>query len=197
MVTTMHSESEARITSPTTVTSQKITLTADSTYPCQLTKPDTSVYDIILNDRQSSIKQVGEKFAPIEDNVDMPHENFCTQDRMQTLTLFFHYGGARNEFSEFQIKQYSHSDSATVLKATSFKTNSDIKLGLSKANVISILGDCFKTISSNKTKEIIKYHIDDYEHSSFLQRYNYPSYYAEYEFQNDKLVRFRFGFEYP
>jgi len=50
---------------------EKHRLTIDSAYPCQLAKPDTSVFDIILNDRESSIKQVGEKFAPVEDNIDM------------------------------------------------------------------------------------------------------------------------------
>ncbi|HRZ43160.1 MAG TPA: hypothetical protein P5228_10710 [Bacteroidales bacterium] len=186
------------VTTPSqTIISQKITLTVDSTYPCQLSNPDTSVYDIILNDRQSSIRQVGDKFSPIEDDIDLPHEDFCTQDREQTLTLFFHYGGVRNEFSEFQVKKYSNSDSAIKLSATIFQTNNGITLGLSKSEVISILGDCFKKVSNSKTKEIIKYRIDDFEHSTFLQRFNYPSYYAEYEFRNDKLVRYRFGFEYP
>ena len=30
-----------------------------------------------------------------------------------------------------------------------------------------------------------------------LKAYGYPTYYAEYEFRSEKLVRFRFGFEYP
>ena len=175
----------------------KIVLIIDSTFPCQLANPDTSVFDIILDDRKSSIKQVGEKFNPIEDNVDMPHENFCSKDKKQTLTLFFHYGGAKNEFSEFQVKKYSTSDSATTLAANTFVTNSRIALGISKEKVVSIFGNCFKTIKNEKAIEIIRYHIDDYGNSCFLKRYNYPSYYAEYEFLNDKLIRFRFGFEYP
>lgn len=164
---------------------------------CQLSNPDTSVFDIILYDRESSIRQVGEKFAPIEEGMDMPYENFCTEDKKQTLTLFFHYGGFKNSFAEFQVKTYSPSDSAALLKTTSFVTNSGIKLGISKIKVVSILGNCFKTIQNDKSKEIIKYIINDFEHSSFLKRFNMPIYYAEYEFESDKLIRFRFGFEYP
>ena len=169
----------------------------DSNLPCQLANPDTSVFNIILDDRKSSIKQVGEKFNLIEDNVDMPHESFCSKDKKQTLTLFFHYGGTKNAFSEFQVKEYSPSDSITTLTTNSFVTNSGIEIGISKEKVVSLFGNCFKTIKNEKTNEIIKYQIDDSGNSSFLKRYNYPSYYAEYEFRNDKLIRFRFGFEYP
>lgn len=168
-----------------------------STVDCQLTNPDTSVFNIILNDRESSIKQVGEKFAPIERrNMDLPYENFCSQDGKQTLTLFFHYGGVKNEFSEFQVKYYSASDSATIVKTNNFVSSKGIKLGLSKKQVVFIFGNCFMTIKKDKYSETIKYHIDDFNNSKFLQRFKYPSYYAEYEFQADKLVRFRFGFEY-
>ena len=164
---------------------------------CLLTNPDTSVYNIILHDKESSMRQVGENFAAIDGNMDMPYENFCSQDKKQTLSLFFHYGGVRNSFSEFQVRQYSPSDSAVTLKTNSFVTNSGIKLGISKDKVVSILGSCFKTINNEKTKETIKYRINDFEHSIFLKRFNMPIYYAVYEFRSDKLVRFRFGFENP
>lgn len=33
--------------------------------------------------------------------------------------------------------------------------------------------------------------------NDFLNRYNMPIYYAEYNFENAYLKRFEFGFEYP
>lgn len=176
---------------------ETLKLTTDSTYPCQLANPDTSLFDIILLDPKSSIKQVGEKYVLIDDHKDMMRKHFCSQDQQQTLTLFFHYGGSPNEVTEFQVKQYSPSDSATTLKTNNFVTNSGIKLGLSRQQIISILGNCFKTIRKDKHFEIIKYRIDNFDNSDFLTRFNYPVYYADYEFQDNKLVRFRFGFEYP
>lgn len=169
--------------------------TIDSTYPCQLARPDTSVYGVILQDRKSSIKQLGEKFEPIEGNDNMANMTFCSQDKSQIFRVYFHYGGYRNVYSEFQVKENSINESATILQTDEFVTNSGIKLGLTKGEIISILGKCFKTIKTNGNTEIIKYHIDDLPHSKFLQRYNYPSYYAEYEFRSDKLIRYRFGFE--
>lgn len=172
-------------------------MTSDSIHKCQFNKPDTSVFNIILLDSQSAVRQVGESYVLIDDHKDMLRKHFCSQDKTQTLTLFFHYGGGKNEVAEFQVKQYELSDSATTLKTNSFLTNSGIKLGISRQQVTSILGNCFKTVSKNAITETIKYQIDDFNHSAFLSRYNYPSYYAEYEFKENKLVRFRFGFEYP
>lgn len=171
--------------------------TIDSTYPCQLANPDTSVYGVILRDKESALKQLGEKFETIEDNIDMPHMTYYSQDKSQTLTVFFHYGDYRNEFSEFQVKRISTNDTAEILPTNKFVTNSGIMLGLPKVEIISIFGECFKTINKNINTEIIKYRIDDFPNSEFLHRFNMPSYYSEYEFRDDKLVRFRFGFEYP
>lgn len=41
------------------------------------------------------------------------------------------------------------------------------------------------------------YLLDDYAHSTFLQRYNMPLYYATFDFDQGYLVGFQFGFEYP
>lgn len=171
-------------------------LTTDSTYPCQLITPDTSVFGVILYDRETSIAQLGSDFSPKDDGKDMPREHFCNEDRTQTLTAFFHYGGVRNEVSEFEVRAYQPTDTARVLRSRAFITNSDIRLGLLFADVTAMKGPCYKT-EANQDITIIKYHLDDFLNSSFLQRFNMPSYYAEYEFEEDLLVRFRFGFEYP
>ena len=182
---------------PDETKNKNIKLATDATFPCQLSNPDTSVFNIILNNSNSTIKQIGNQRALEREYGELPFEKYCTQDKKQTLTLFIHPGGSINEFSEFEVTYYSPTDSAQTLATNSFVTNSGIKLGLSKEKVIIILGNCFKTVRTDKTKEIIKYHVDDLTQSNFLQRYRYPSYYAEYEFQNDKLARLRFGFEYP
>lgn len=164
---------------------------------CQLTNPDTSVFGIILLDKKSSIKQVGIMTTPHESGNDLPHLNFCTQDKKQTLTVFFHPGSVANEFAEFQVKIYSATDSAKTLMTNSFMTGKEVKPGMSKENIIAIFGKCYKATATNNNLELIKYHIDDLSNSKFLERFNYSSYYAEYEFKAGKLVRFRFGFEYP
>jgi len=168
----------------------------DTTVPCQLTKPDTSVFGIHLLNGNSSIKVIGEKYELIEDNIDMPHIRFNSNNNKQVLTLYFHYGGAKNKFSEFQIANNIAKRKNKALKTSEFVTNNKIKLGLTQTQLIKILGECFKSEKSND-KEVFKYRIDDFKNSHFLRVYNYPVYYADYEFTKGRLTRFRFGFEYP
>jgi len=81
-------------------------------------------------------------------------------------------------------------------KVVSFKTGKNISLGLSREKVVSILGDGFQ----EKSKEnliILKYVIDNFNSSPFLKFYNMPIYYGEYQFKNNMLTKFSFGFEYP
>jgi len=164
---------------------------------CQLANADTSVFGIILLDKNSSLKKVGVMTTPLEHEKDLPHLNFCTQDKKQTLTLYFHPGGVANEFAEFQVKNYSANDSAKTLMTNSFATGKGIKIGMSKEKIVALFGNCYKATMTKNNLELIEYKIGDFNNSEFLKRFNYPSYYAEYEFKADKLVRFRFGFEYP
>ncbi|HLG34328.1 MAG TPA: hypothetical protein VI757_05555 [Bacteroidia bacterium] len=129
---------------------------------CQLSNPDTSVFDIILNDTISSLKQVGIMPTLIELKDGLPHLKYCTNDKKQTLTLYFHPGGYANEFAEFNVQAYSETDSARILKTKSFRTEKGIQLGITKEQVISILGKCYKITGAKNNTEVIKYHIDDF-----------------------------------
>ena len=77
-----------------------------------------------------------------------------------------------------------------------FITESNIKLGISRDQLFKIKGNNYTTEKTN-SKEIIKYRITEENTSGFLLRYNYPSYYAFYEFMDGTLKKMSFGFEYP
>lgn len=169
----------------------------DSTYPCQLSKPDTSIFDIILNEPNSSIKKIGKQNHLKETDNDFPCVRFSNQDKTESLTLFLFYGSGENEFSEFEVKKWYPLDSATETTSDQFISGYGIRLGMTKKDVISILGNCFKASTSVTGTEILEYHLDNFNESDFLQRFNMPSYHAKYEFSKGKLIHFRFGFEYP
>ena len=77
------------------------------------------------------------------------------------------------------------------------KTESGIKIGISKKELLAIKGDDF-TNKQVGNQEVLSYKIDDFSSSSFLKKYNMPVYFAEYWFTNDdRLVKYKFGFEYP
>jgi hypothetical protein len=64
-------------------------------------------------------------------------------------------------------------------------------------DVMHKFGKCTKSDESQGATELLQYEIRDADNDPDLKAYGYPVYYAEYEFEDDKLVRFRFGFEYP
>ncbi len=168
----------------------------DTTYPCQLINPDTSIYGICLSDQLSSKKMLGKRIDWIEGGGDMPRNYFISNDKKQLLTLYFHYGGGINEYMEFEVSNNMTRIDTTILPTTEFITEKNIKIGISKESVIAKLGECYK-IEKLLGHEIIRYNLDDFHNSEYLQRHNMPIYYAEYEFENNILIRFRFGFRYP
>ncbi len=79
----------------------------------------------------------------------------------------------------------------------SFKTESGIKIGMSKKELLEIKGDSFLKKQVNG-QEVLSYRIDDFSSSAFLKKYNMPAYFAEYWFTNDnRFFKYKFGFEYP
>ena len=159
-------------------------------------KPDTTIGEISLINSINVDKYLGENI--MNRFVDEPFYNcsvFST-DKKQSLTVYFHPGGVRKEFSEFKVDYVENiSRSTIVTNDKEFITESKIKLGITIGDLKAIKGEP-DSISKNNT---IRFHykIDDFEKSEFLKKYNYPSYYADYEFENGYLIEFRFGFEYP
>lgn len=101
-----------------------------------------------------------------------------------------------NEFSEFQVRYYnSVNQDLKITQKNIFESENKIKLGITVGDLRSIKGEPYKITTKQTT--CFYYKIDDYENSEFLNRYNYPSYYANYEFKNGYLIEFSFGFEYP
>jgi hypothetical protein len=176
---------------------QPVIATADSIIPCVFSKPDTSIYNMILDDMESTVKQVGEESGMIETNEELPYRLFVSNNKRQQLKLIYHYGRSKNEFAEVEVSANPATAQVTTLNTNTFITGRGIKLGMTEAEIIAVLGSCYKIISGDKASELIKYTIDDDEHSDFLHRFNYPLYYAEYEFEGNRLIRFKFGFEYP
>lgn len=160
---------------------------------------DISVNNIYIDDPESSVKVLGKQIDLIEPDNDFPQVNVYNKDKTQILTLIFHYGGIRNSFSEFRIKlakSNSNLPSKHLQNIENFVTGKKISLGMTKNELVNILGNKY----SETTKEagiLIEYEIDDYDKSDFLKKYNMPHYYGRYHFKDNKLIEILFGFTYP
>jgi hypothetical protein len=160
---------------------------------------DISINGIYLDDPQSTERILGPNIPPVENPLG-PHffYNIFNNKKSEMLSLIIHPGDIRHTISEFKVRKPLKVDKMTIhlTKIDYFISGKGIRLGLKKKQVTDILGSSFiETKSGNITT--LKYKLDDFSQSEFLQSYNMPIYYGEYKFEDDKLIEFAFGFQYP
>lgn len=155
--------------------------------------PDISVNNIKLSDTTAVVLGYSDlKYNVIEGKEELPYVIFTNENKTEVLKLYLFYGTKRNEFYQAEISPYDKKTISNPTKYKNFSTESGIKLGISKKNLIKIKGNNFV-----ETNHVLRYEISDYEKSHFLEKYNMPIYFAEYTFDQDKLSKIYFGFEYP
>jgi hypothetical protein len=166
--------------------------------------PDIDISGFELNNSESLKSLKLDTISPQRNSDPQVHfwKNFRITNESQNQILIFNFfpGGYVNEVAIFTlIDSKVKKDMDTPKYKTSIKefiTESGIKLGLSKEEVIKIKGQDFIKTEKGNEKEIT-YKIEDYENSPFLIKYNEVGYYEKFRFDNNKLVELEFGFEYP
>lgn len=163
---------------------------------CKFDKPDLSVAGIKLMDAVSATQVVGPDVDVKEVEDDLPNARFVTKDGAQELIVFSNYSAAGDEFSEFEVKM-AGSEAMTLpdLPVAAFTTGQGIELGMSAKELLKKLGSCTKARERAQGGEFIQFEIPNEQMGPDLRALGFPTYFAEYEFQNDKLIRFRFGLE--
>jgi len=158
---------------------------------------DISVNDIFLQDSRSTEKVLGGNIIVITEQ-DLPSASVrvSNKNRSEVLILTFHPGDIKNSCSEFTVTAADTQEAITLSGAAHFITGKGIKLGISKSDVMRILGEAY-ALEAHENGLTIKYRLEGIESSAFLKRYNMPIYYGRYKFINDSLIEFSFGFEYP
>ena len=153
--------------------------------------PDISVNNIKLSDTTAVVLGYSDlKYNVIEGKEELPYVIFTNENKTEVLKLYLFYGTKRNEFYQAEISPYDKKTIPNPTKYNNFSTESGIKLGISKKDLIKIKGNSFV-----ETNHVLRYEISDYEKSHFLEKYNMPIYFAEYTFDQDKLCKIHF--EYP
>lgn len=163
---------------------------------CDFTDPDTSVNGIIIGEAESTLKILGQQFELEGDSNNV----FCSSDKRQKLGLKVHAGDNRNEVSIVSISYLKdQKEKIKTINFKAFKTEKDIRLGISKIELIKKIGHCYLAKDSTKNSIELNYKIELPKDSktSFLRKNNMPIYYANYTFKADKLENIEFGFEYP
>ncbi len=161
---------------------------------CALPKADTVIHGIRLGDDQSAVRVLGRAYETVMVDADtrLAWTLFASRDSKQLLALRRHPGRSEQSFMEAEVKYGRHDRGPIKLAPYEFASGGGIKLGMTRRNVVRLLGPCFSTAREG-TAETIRYALLD-QAVPLLQSVKALKYYAEYEFQNGRLVRFRFGY---
>jgi hypothetical protein len=158
-------------------------------------KPDSTINSqIFLHNPSSTVKVLGDIMSLIDADEALPSAYFKSQNGKEYLKVVFFPGNEANSISQFTVGHsvnLSNSEKPNPVRLITFQTESDIRLGMTKQELLSIKGSRYREEGATLT-----YTIDDASFP-FLSKFNMPIYVAEYSFKNGKLDKFKFGFEYP
>ncbi len=123
--------------------------------------------------------------------------SILSSDKQQEFVIEFHPGSVDLEFSTFKVQQAvpNEIEKLPVSQHQQFQTESGIALGMSKDELIELMGS--PDVEETDILTTLTYEITDLASSAFLQKYNLPKYAATYYFHAGKLVEYHIGFEYP
>lgn len=162
--------------------------------------PDISINKKVFLHNPISVENVfGNIYLSMNQDNDFPYVYMINSTKEQYLKMVFFPGDVKNSISQFEVGYVSNIKNDIlnhIALMDTFFTESGIFLGLSEEDVLRIKGVRYEKIQSNDTL-VMKYIIDNYDTSDFLKKYNMPVYFAEYWIVKDKVIRFKFGFEYP
>jgi len=165
----------------------------------QTFKPDTSINGLALRSEKAIQILFSKEFEllPESERNSFPCAYFLNINSTEYLAIYHYPGDLKDEFSLFEVGYYTKMPD-TMINPTNygfFVTENKIKLGITKRELLKIKGSADTTFQDGEVK-IMRYVIND-SNSPFLKKYKMPSYFAEYYIEQDKLVKFRFGFDYP
>lgn len=163
--------------------------------------PDTSIIQAVCIEGSITSEDI---FQILNDDMNQPESPvreycFTNPDSCELLKLIQHPGTGFGKIQEIGVEKYASASNSQPpvarLKINHFQTESGIRLGISKADLIKRKG-IPDADEYDQKMNVCSYFLNDAD-EKFLKRYNMPSYYARYCFRNDILIKFAFGFEYP
>jgi len=166
--------------------------------------PDTTINKKLFLSNYETLPRFYSNYksiATIDRIRESPVVIFASKSKIEYLIAYQYEGSAKNSFDCFEIgylksEQNLNKVNAYITSENNFKTETDLSLGLTFEGLESIKGSNYeKTEKGNLT--ILTYRNTDLETSSFLKRYNMPSYFMEFTLKENKVIKIKFGFDYP
>jgi hypothetical protein len=149
---------------------------------------DTTINGIRFDDCDTITELFGNNFKLLPDIDDLPALQILNSDKTQLLTMYMWNGNAKCDFSQYQI-EYNRGtikfiQKPFVLDTKSFISVRKISLGITQNELKAKIGQ------PNEIKIESGLTILSFQEYSDL-------YFADYYFKGNRLIKFRFGEEYP
>jgi hypothetical protein len=166
--------------------------------------PDTTINNKMFLSNEKSLCRLYadcKSVVTIDKIRESPVVLFTNQSKTEYLIAYQYEGGIKNAFDCFEIGYLKNEQSfykVNIYKTLeeNFVTETNIGLGTSLEKLKSIKGTNYeKTEKENLI--ILTYRNADFETSSFLKRYNMPSYFMEFTLKENRIEKIKFGFDYP
>jgi hypothetical protein len=161
---------------------------------------DTGLCGVVLNEASSAEEVLGtatDRGLHESEYFPLPHANYRCNDTSAYATFGLHYGAGTDEYAEMQLSVTRPDTLYGTLSTRNCKSSSGIFLGMKEEQVLALFGNKGLSGAAKNRNRLLRYRMDGVDHSGFLARYGYPSYYMTFEFGQEGLVEYRFGFEYP
>ncbi|HEV7868082.1 MAG TPA: hypothetical protein VGO90_10400 [Chthoniobacteraceae bacterium] len=161
-------------------------------------KVDISVGGFSLLDPDSAERVLGKRLKTVEEDNDFPKAYCLNAARTEQLVLTQHYGALLHEFAEYQVTPVHVEGRGPVAAGVgSWITGRGVRLGMSERELIERLGSPTKTSGRGKDRNL-EYRVAPNEGRAVDEILSdWELYYGNYQFREGRLVRFRFGFDYP
>ncbi|MFT4093014.1 MAG: hypothetical protein QM640_05190 [Niabella sp.] len=163
---------------------------------------DKGINNMFLYDAPSITNKLGKNVWELheyEAKNELPKIECYNKDQTQILRLYFHYGGTKNESAGFQILKMpkGYAGNKKNIRTTQLKFVSALGIypEISKKDFIKKIGSRYDRKFKNG-KEIITYYTNNQDATVFKE-YNGVGYRVTGIFQNNRLIDYSFGFEYP
>jgi hypothetical protein len=166
--------------------------------------PDTTINSklALVNYKTFPLFYTNSKSVKTFDRIrECPVVIFSNKSNTEYLIAYQYEGSTANSFSCFEIGYLKDDKELSKLNLHNteevfFKTESNLGLGVSVKELLITKGTNYELKKTEK-ESIISYRNVNFGTSTFLQRYNMPGYFMEYTLIDDKIIKIKFGFDYP
>ena len=149
---------------------------------------DTTINGIKFNDCDTIENMFGDTYKLLPDIDDLPSIQILNNKESQLLTMYMWNGNSKCDFSQYQVEftttNPKYLQKPYKLRIDNFKSGKTVYLGITFDQLKSKIG------KPNEIKKEKGLTIFSYQHYNDL-------YFADYYFKADKLIKFRYGNEYP